>query len=386
MLSIYIHIPFCKSRCFYCDFTTFAGKMSLIPAYIDSLKKEISITSSHLDSFDPVYSIYFGGGTPSILEGAQIQEIISTINQTFTVTSDAEITLEANPADLTQEKAAAWKAAGINRVSLGMQSSAFQELKAMGRHHSFDQTAKDVQILRNSGIQNFSLDLIYGYPGQTLESWKSSLAAALSLQPKHISLYGLSIESGAILKKLIDSGKMILPDEDLTAEMFHTAESILAKAGFIHYEISNWAAEEKFESRHNLQYWKVLPYLGFGVGASGNINHKRTHNCGNIEKYNSLLSQADAKSKLFPAADEILPQTEFLEMQDFMMLGLRMLNTGANPSAFKERFNKDFQTVFSKEIHHLMSRDLVKYGSEGQLILNQKYTLVANQAFMEFVD
>ncbi len=379
--SVYIHIPFCRTRCFYCDFNTFAGRERLIPDYIPALKSEIARQKPYAEN--PVHSIYFGGGTPSRLDIGQAGDLMRTLRETFTLTADAEITFECNPCDVTAEYASGLAELGINRVSLGMQSAIPEELKRMGRRHTPEQTALSVEQLRNAGIRNISLDLIYGYPGQTPESWDRSLRTAVDMDVRHISLYALSVEEGSALRRQLEAGRLSLPDEELTVAMYEQAADLLAEQGFRHYEISNWALDDASESRHNKQYWFVAPYYGFGAGAHGWIGHQRIRNTGGIEDY---IHAVNSSGERFPAAEEIIPQTKRLEMQDVMMLGLRMLREGITEEHFRERFGEEMRMVFRRELRHLERKSLVHWLPPGRLLLAPDKVMVANQAFIEFVD
>lgn len=379
--SVYIHIPFCRTRCFYCDFNTYAGKERLLPEYVRALISEITRQKPEAGEF--VHSVYFGGGTPSRLSIADVSALLDAVHGTFTVLPDAEITFECNPCDVTAEYAEGLAKLGINRVSLGMQSAVQEELRCMGRRHTPEQTAEAVRTLKQAGIMNISLDLIYGYPGQTQESWQRSLEAALSLDPLHLSLYALSVEEGSALQRQLEAGRLSLPGEDETAAMYETAAGFLADHGFRHYEISNWAADEAHESRHNKQYWFVRPYYGFGAGAHGWIDRERIRNVSKIEDY---IHKVQASDERFSAAEEILPQDRRTEMQDVMMLGLRMLREGITEQRFQERFGAEMRDVFRRELRHLEWKDLARMDPAGRLLLVPDKVLVANQAFIEFVD
>ena len=394
--SIYIHIPFCRTRCFYCDFNTFAGREQLIPDYVTALCSEITRQKPFAEA--PVYSVYFGGGTPSRLDVSDVQRIMAAVKDTFELTSDAEITFEMNPCDVTADYAAGLADMGINRVSLGMQSAVPEELKRMGRRHTHEQTAAAVDVLRSAGLRNISLDLIYGYPGQTMENWQRSVAAAMKMDVQHISLYALSVEEGSALRRQLEMGKLTLPDEDLTVAMYEYASQTLASKAetvsqglsqkdqikrFEHYEISNWAVDKAHESRHNKQYWFVLPYYGFGAGAHGWINAQRIRNEGDIARYIQMVNASDER---FPAAAEIIPQEKRVEMQDVMMLGLRMLHKGITEERFRNRFGEDMKTIFRRELRHLERKKLICWAPDNRLLLAPDKVMVANQAFIEFVD
>ncbi len=394
--SIYIHIPFCRTRCFYCDFNTFAGREGLIPDYVTALCSEILRQKPYANT--PVHSVYFGGGTPSRLDVSDIQRIMAALKDTFELTPDAEITFEMNPCDVTADYAAALADMGINRVSLGMQSAVPKELKRMGRRHTYEQTAAAVDVLRSAGLRNVSLDLIYGYPEQTMENWQRSVAAAMKMDVQHISLYALSVEEGSALHRQLEMGKLTLPDEDLTVAMYeYAAQTLTSKAEtvpqglsqkdqikrFEHYEISNWAVDKAHESRHNKQYWFVLPYYGFGAGAHGWINAQRIRNEGDIARYIQMVNASDER---FPAAAEIIPQEKRVEMQDVMMLGLRMLHEGITEERFRNRFGEEMKTIFRRELRHLERKNLIRWDPDNRLLLAPDKVMVANQAFIEFVD
>ena len=380
-VSVYIHIPFCRTRCFYCDFNTFAGRDRLIPEYVTALCSEITRQKPYADT--SVHSIYFGGGTPSRLDISDIEKVMATVRDTFPVRPDAEITFEMNPCDVTTVYAAALAEIGINRISLGMQSAVSDDLKRMGRRHTPEQTTLSVNVLKNAGLRNISLDLIYGYPGQTMENWQYSVAEAIELDVQHISLYALSVEEGSALRHQLEMGKLKLPDEDLTVAMYEYASRTLAEYGYQHYEISNWAVDEAHESRHNKQYWFVRPYFGFGAGAHGWIDAQRIRNEGDIARYIQMVNSSDER---FPAAAEILPQEKRVEMQDVMMLGLRMLHEGITEERFRNRFDEEMQTTFCRELRHLERKKLVRWAPNNRLLLDGDKVMVANQAFIEFVD
>lgn len=382
-LAVYFHIPFCKVRCAYCDFVTYAGKSALIPDYLQALRREIHAFAANGGSPLPVCSLYFGGGTPSLLSGVQLGELIRCVRDHFQIEPEAEISMEINPCDVNSQSAAGWRQAGINRASLGMQSAIPGELKAMNRRHNHAQTIKAVRELRGAGISNISLDLIYGFPSQNQNSWLQSLQAVLELQPAHLSLYALSLENGTLLQKMIESGRLTALDDEETAGLYDTAAELLRQSGFEHYEISNWAVDPAHESRHNRQYWLSQPYLGLGAGAHGCLDHLRTRNYEDIETYISKTAQSHTR---FPAAAAIEPQSERLEMQDCMMLGLRLLHEGVTPQRFFDRFGQNMEDVFSREIRHLTRKGLIRRDAQGGILLNEADVMIADQAFIEFVD
>jgi oxygen-independent coproporphyrinogen-3 oxidase len=263
MFGIYLHIPFCIRRCPFCDFTLVTdAPEKLIDSYITALCREIEQNKSSI----PLTSIYFGGGTPSILSVKSLGIIFDTLKKNFTWDSNIEITLETNPEDVTNERVKAWKDIGINRISLGVQSMDNTQLKRLGRNHNEQQVYDAFGILKNAGLTNISVDLMFGLENQTLESWQSTLQKVISLEPKHISTYNLTIEKNTLYDKEFSAGSLVVPNDDTQAQMLLTEKTILRKNGFDPYEISN-AAQPGFESRHNMLYWTGQPYLGFGVSA-----------------------------------------------------------------------------------------------------------------------
>ncbi len=379
--SVYIHIPFCKARCFYCDFNTYAGKERLLPDYCAALREEIN-RQRGLET-EPVHSVYFGGGTPSRLPVDEVAAVMDALREVFRLTDDAEVTFELNPCDVTAAYAEGLRGTGVNRVSLGMQSADPDELKLMGRRHTPEQVGEAVRTLRAAGFANISLDLIYGYPTQTIESWEHSLRTACSFGIEHISMYALNVEEGSALFRQLAAGKLTLPTDDLTVSMYEFAADFLAANGFDHYEISNWARDPRYESRHNKQYWLVAPYYGFGAGAHGWIDRERIRNTAGIADY---IAAVRDNSGRFPAAAERIPQDRRTETQDVMMLGLRMLHEGITPERFEERFGEDMNEVFHRELRHLNQKRLILTDASGRITLDPAKVPVANQAFIEFVD
>jgi oxygen-independent coproporphyrinogen-3 oxidase len=266
LYSIYLHIPFCRSRCDYCGFNTFAGIERLLPSYIEALLKEIASVGV-LQSLAS-HTLYIGGGTPSLLTPGQIQRLIAAARDRLGLDPEAEITLEANPDTVTRSSLTGYRKAGVNRLSLGVQSTHDRDLAAFGRTHRFAGALDAITAARTAGFHNISIDLIYGAHTQTLESWRQSLDIVLALEPQHISLYSLSVEPGTRLETRVLRGLAKPPDPELAADMYDLARDRLAGGGYEHYEISNWA-RVGYASQHNRHYWLNRPYLGFGAGAHG---------------------------------------------------------------------------------------------------------------------
>ena len=364
----------------------------MLGTYVDPLLTEIKIASTRLTEDEKVAeTIYFGGGTPSLLTPSQVEDILASIHQQFSVVEGAEITLEANPGTTTLQKLAAYRAAGVNRLSFGVQSLDDKDLAALGRIHCKQDVLSEIAAARQAGFHNISLDLIYGLPGQSLASWLINLEIALSLNVPHLSMYALILEEGTPLFRSVQSGKVTLPVDDLVADMFDAARLHLEKAGWGHYEISNWARSQEYESIHNKAYWNNGNWLGLGAAAHSHIRNVRFSNTESIETYIQNLTLADTESSTgitSPAQNWLTINDPITEMRESMMLGFRLLEDGVDLPAFTRRFGEDAEQVFSKEIAYLTRRGLIeKKTGEGipRLILTKAAVGVANQVFREFV-
>ncbi|MDP2778477.1 MAG: radical SAM family heme chaperone HemW, partial [Anaerolineales bacterium] len=329
--SIYLHIPFCNHRCAYCDFNTYANQESMIPDYVNALIQEIKFvenqrvsesasqrdnySTTELSDYRTIHTVFFGGGTPSLLSGPQFASIMDALRAAFTFTADAEVSIEANPGTVSPEKLAALRKAGINRISFGVQSANTEELRMLERVHDFFTVIEAVSTARKAGFDRQSngvnLDLIYGLPEQTLQTWQTTLKRVLELHPEHISAYALTLEHGTPFGKWSSKGLLPLPDPDLAAEMYEYAEEFLENNGYVHYEISNWALDHgqrtidrdspskvnglpSHACKHNLQYWRSLPYLAFGAGAHGYANGYRYSNALRIKTYIDRLTNPNS--------------------------------------------------------------------------------------------
>lgn len=280
-VSLYLHIPFCHTRCHYCDFNTYAGILPMREPYVRALLTEITLAGQMAQHGDrsPRRSrtIFFGGGTPSLLSVSQITDLLEACYSSFAVDKDAEITLEANPGTLDQEQLAGLRAAGINRLSMGAQSFDAGLLKALGRIHTPEEVQQAVYYARNAGFTSINLDLMFGLPEQTMDHWHETLDCALALHPEHLSLYSLIIEEDTPFYDWVHQGRITPGDEDLCADMYEYADEYLGKAGYTNYEISNWTLPGH-HSRHNLTYWQNLPYIGMGAGAHSCFGGRRFSN------------------------------------------------------------------------------------------------------------
>lgn len=388
-VSIYIHIPFCQFRCSYCDFFTCAGQECTIPAYASALCREIELLARAAPQRLPAHTVYFGGGTPSLLSGELLGSILETLAGSFDLAADAEISLEANPGTLTAARLKAMRRAGINRLSLGVQSTSQSLLRLLGRRHDFFDVIAAVKLARLAGFDNLNLDLIYGVPGQTMAMWQAALEDALRLAPQHLSLYSLTVEAGTPLHTWVGRGLVPAADDDLAAEQYEWACERLNGAGFHGYEISNWARRgddgEILACRHNLQYWYNLPYVGLGAGAHGYLNGYRLANVPNIEQFVKRCAGAQKlQFPLGPANHTAIRIDRFTEMQETMMVGLRLTRAGIDRKEFKARFGQDVQDVFGKELAMLITQGLLEWAGD-RLRLTQRGRLVSNRVFMCFV-
>ena len=399
--SLYFHIPFCSHRCAYCDFNTYAGQERLIPAYVEALCREIEYVGSRFpaeqgkgDRGERVQTIFFGGGTPSLMAPEQFEKILDTVRVIFSLSTlpDLEISLEANPGTVTPDSLRGLHRAGFNRISFGVQSFQPGELRQLERMHDPYDVLNAVSWARQAGFTNLNLDLIYGLPEQPLRTWQANVKHAVELAPQHLSLYALTIEEGTPYGRWANRGLLALPDPDLAADMYEWASEYLEGQGYEQYEISNWS-KPGFQCRHNLQTWRNLPYLGFGAGAHGCANSTRVSDVLRIKTYIERLDQDALRSAacgfpLSPATVSQIPLTPFVEMQETMMLGLRLTQEGVSAEAFRARFGQEMQTVFGKEIEELIRLGLlenVRSQTSEFVRLTRGGRLLGNQVFMRFV-
>jgi oxygen-independent coproporphyrinogen-3 oxidase len=393
--GLYLHFPFCLRRCAYCDFFSTEGKRRMIPGYVRALVREIETVGAADGPLD-AGSVYFGGGTPSLIDPRQAARTLEAIRSAFRLLPEAEITLEANPGTLDRSRLAGFHDAGINRLSMGVQSFDDGELRLLGRIHSSADAQRAVEQARRAGWSNISLDLIYGLPGQTVAAWERTLDRALALSPEHFSLYGLTLERGTSLARAVRRGLIPAPEEDTAADMYERAEERLAAAGYRHYEISNWARDradgrgEDFPqsaSRHNLRYWLNLPYLGFGAGAHGCAAGRRYANIRSVEKF--IQRMRTGRRRRFPlsaAAASSALRSRDDEMRETMWLGLRLTERGVDREAFRRRFGEDTCDHFKKEIESAGNDGLLEWAGGGKFLrLTSRGRLLGNRVFRLFV-
>jgi len=396
-VSVYIHIPFCTHRCGYCDFNTYAGLEEFLPSYAQAVCQEILVLSTGDNQRLPIGTIYFGGGTPSLLTAADLEMILSCLDNYFLVMKSIEISLEANPGTVTKTYLNQLNSLGVNRLSLGMQSSNDDELALLERQHSYMDVLNAVEWSRAAGINNLNLDLIYGLPFQGLKPWMDNVEAALCLNPEHLSLYALTIEENTPIYRKVKSGVFPEPDPDLVADMYEHASKRLVDAGYIQYEISNWCLGDQkggmFTCRHNLQYWRNLPYLGLGAGAHGFINQQRTVNVSAPRVYIDKLKNGmvnpgeEINFPRTPATLQIDPIDVDTEIGETMMMGLRLVIEGVSNYEFQRRFGISLQQCFGIQIDRLLGFGLLEWAGDGNetLRLTSKGRLLGNQVFMEFI-
>lgn len=384
--SIYVHVPFCRVRCGYCAFNVFTDRGHLVDAYVDAVRQEIRWLGRTAHSIRrAVHSIYFGGGTPSLLSPAHIKKILTTIGDEFAVAHDVEISLEANPGTVGLAYLQAIRQAGVARLSLGMQSVHEAELALFGRLHRHEDVVETVNHARRAGFDNLSLDLIYGNPHQTRQMWQTTLAAALALAPENVSYYALEFKSGTEMARQVRYGELPMPEADLAADMYEDASEKLARAGFVQYEISNWGLPGK-ACRHNLQYWRNLPYLGLGAGAHGYAERLRTVNAMRPEVYIQRLN-AQQTALNFPRtgatikAEEIDIETDMFET---IFMGLRLLQEGLSLVDFERRYGLRLDERFGEEIAELKAWGLLWQDGE-RLKLTPRARLVSNSIFQKFI-
>ena len=356
--GLYIHVPFCQAKCPYCDFYSLTD-LRLIPAYIDALGVELNLTEFALP---PADSIYLGGGTPSVLSPRQIAKLLDRVYACFSVTVDAEVTLEVNPGTATPASLAAYRKAGINRLNIGLQSISDQHLRFLGRIHTSDQGIATYDWAREAGYTNVGLDLIYGIPGQTRLGWEAEMAAIVDLRPDHLSCYALTMEPGTPLAKKVWSGWVPALAEGVAGELFSATVAFLNQHGYRQYEISNFAREAVGDardrrSRHNRKYWTLAPYLGFGPAAHSFVDATRWWNHSALDRY-----LADLKAGRRPlAGSELLTRDQ--QIMEFVYLGLRQTD-GIDTLEFAARFDADFIDCFKPTVALLADQGLIETSSK----------------------
>lgn len=372
-LSLYIHVPFCRRRCAYCSFVSYAQREGDIPVYVNALISEMQLRRVE---GAVVKTIYFGGGTPSLLPPHLLEHIIHTLDEYFLIDDHAEITLEANPGTIDLNYLKAMRGLGFNRLSLGVQSLDDAELQLLGRIHTADEARQSITQCQAAGFQNLSLDFIYGVPGRTHEQWRAMLDEIATLGAQHLSLYGLTLEEDTPLHAMVGRGETAAPDNDAEASEYEMAEDMLAKAGYGQYEISNWALPG-LESRHNTAYWQRTPYLGLGVAAHSFMGDKRIANTSNLDEYLACLAQGQLPPQTIEVIDEATALSEAI------ILGLR-LNRGVAADDIRRRFGIDLYRRFESQIAECEEYGLLE--RQGDIMrLTPRGRLLGNQVFLRFL-
>lgn len=372
-IGIYVHIPFCKQKCYYCDFVSYCNKDDKIEPYIKTLIKEIEMQNIKSN----INTIYIGGGTPSYIDSKYITEIMDKIKKK-NVIENVEITIEVNPGTVTRGKLEDYKNSGINRLSIGLQTANNKLLKQIGRIHNYEEFLETYKIAREVGFNNINVDLILGLPNQRIQDLKNSLDEVIKLSPEHISVYSLIIEDGTPIKTQIENGKLQLPDEETERNMYWYVKNTLELNGYKHYEISNFA-KNGYESKHNMNCWNQDEYIGFGISAHSYRNITRYSNTDNINEYiRNIKSDSPEKNRIIHEVQK-LEDTE----KEFMLLGLRKID-GVSISEFKDRFGDNPIYLYRNELKKLSDENLIKV-DENNIKLTNKGIDLANIVWEEFV-
>lgn len=377
-MQLYIHIPYCRQKCRYCDFASYSGQEGSMSDYADAVLAE---ADAYRDINDEVTTVFVGGGTPSILPAAVFDRLLSGLRERFTISPQAEFTSEANPGTLTDEWLEAGISNGINRISMGMQASQSDLLHRLGRIHTMNDVIASAQLVRNHGIRNLNLDLMFGLPGQTSVMWRESLEAGVSLAPEHLSCYGLIPEDGTPLKRDLDEGRLTLPDEDTEREMYDDTCRFLASQGYCQYEISNFALPD-YECRHNIGYWKQVPYIGLGAAAASMRREgrceTRTVNPSGIHEYIRMVNERNwtLRTEEFVSARDARFET--------LMLGLRM-NAGVSDADFIARHGISLTEYRGNVLNRLAAAGLLEHAS-GSWRLTRRGMDVQNAVLVELMD
>lgn len=375
--AAYLHFPFCVRKCPYCDFVSFENCLGKRGEYTDAIIREIERTGK---SGASLQTIYMGGGTPSLFAPDQIRRILQALEKRFGFGDNPEITIEANPGTVDLKSLSGYREAGVNRISIGVQSFSDTLLQTLGRIHDGEQAKKAIEAARSAGFSNISCDLMTGLPGQTLTDAEESLAILLDYGVPHISFYALTLEEGTPYYRKYRTHDELLPDPDLERTMYRKLLSRLKDSGYKHYEISN-CAKPGFESRHNLTYWKALPYYGFGCGAYSYTDHMRKGNTGNLGLYLKELSKADPDLPAIQVDSECIDAEE--QKKEFMLLGFRLLE-GVSPEEFLLRFGERMENLFAENLRRLSGRGLIIF-ENGRYRLSEAGLDFANEVFRDFV-
>lgn len=373
-LSLYIHIPFCAQKCFYCDFPSFARMDHLRKDYIEALCKEIKVFREKYGDRE-IETIFIGGGTPSVLDANELEMLLKEVEK-LNISDDVEFSMECNPGNLTKEKLRVMKEHGVNRISMGLQAKQNNLLKGLGRIHDYETFKENYLLAKESGFTNINVDLMFGLPDQKVSDWEDTLREIISLEPAHISAYSLIIEEGTAFYKLYDDDKLDLPNEEDERKMYHLAKEILEENGFKQYEISNYA-KDGLECRHNLAYWNMDEWSGLGSAAASYINGKRVKNYSKVSEY------IDAINNNKEAIEEIIDNSKNDNMEEFMFMGLRKLE-GISEKEFEERFHMNINKVYGEILNKYENENLL-VRENGMIYLTEKGIEVSNIIMADFL-
>ena len=374
-LGLYIHIPFCVKKCAYCDFLSWSGDKEQRVDYVRALEQEILSYKNFAEDYQ-VTTLYFGGGTPSVLEGELLERIMEAIRRTFQIEEKAEVTLEMNPGTALKEKLELYKKLGINRLSMGIQSVKNENLKLLGRIHTYEDFLESYCMAREAGFDNLSGDLISSLPGQTLAEWKEELEILMETPLEHVSVYQLIIEEGTEFYKKYGECEELLPDEETSREIYLWTGKYLKSRGFEQYEISNYAREGK-QSAHNLRYWERKDYLGLGLGGASMIRNMRMSNTRDWDKY---MAYCRDPGKI---QEEVEVLEESGQMEEFMFLGLRKTR-GISKKEFRRTFGKDIDLVYEKTLEKYLKNGMLQESGD-RIFLSEEGILLSNQVFADFL-
>lgn len=377
--GVYIHIPFCAHICPYCDFTTYAGKDDLIPRYVDCLVQDIARQGQEVGD-RPVATIFIGGGTPSLLDGNQIGRVLDACREAFAWLPDIEISMECNPNALDAPRLQAYRAAGVNRLSIGAQTFDRRGVRMLGRQHEATDVLVSLETAHQAGFDNVSLDFIFGWPGQSLDQWRRDLEMVLELPdpPTHLSLYSLIVEPGTPFADAAARGILKMPDDDATADMYELAIDLLGQAGWRHYEVANWSRRSDGHSRHNAIYWQHGDYLGIGAGAHGTVGNRRIMNHLLPERWCAAVEAGE------PTASNVEEIDAATSMAETMLLGLRLLNHGVQAEAFRRRHGVALDEAYGATIEDLVGFELLERTEVG-VRLTHRGLLLANDVIARFL-
>lgn len=374
-MALYIHIPFCESKCYYCDFNSYVNRIDLEDKYVEYLIKELILYSDNLEDFN-IETIFIGGGTPSLLSKKSISKIFNVIHKNYSMKELSEISIEANPNSLSLDKLLHYKDVGINRISLGVQSLNENLIRSIGRIHTTEDFFNTYNNIRKVGFNNVNVDVMFNLPNQKNKDLLDTLNKIIKLDVEHISLYSLKIEENTPFYTMYSSGDLLLPHEDIERDMYYSSIYLLQQNDYKQYEISNFS-KKGYECKHNLFYWKVKPYLGIGLGAHSNLLHKRW---GNVINFDDYFKKIDENNYPREDIEDIDLLTEVFE---YTILGLR-LNVGINKLNFKKRFGKNIETIYKSELNKLEKDKLILI-DENRIYLTEKGKDLSNIVFQEFM-